>query len=219
MEQVNLTAQKRIATGKGAAGRLRTAGSVPGVIYGPGIEGALSIAVKGKEMEKVLHTSAGGNVLVSLNLEGETKPRMAMFKAVRRHPLKGTIEHVDLLQIQMDHRIVVEVPVHVIGKAAGLTFGGVIQLESRTVRIECFPDRIPTGIDIDVTKLNVGHSLHIKDMTLPEGARAVADPMATLVSVVAPTAEVAPKTAEEVQAELAKSFEEKEKEVKEEKEK
>ncbi|MBI5885389.1 MAG: 50S ribosomal protein L25 [Deltaproteobacteria bacterium] len=214
MEQINLTAQKRSATGKGAAGRLRTAGSVPGVIYGPGIEGAMPIAVAGKEMEKVLHTSAGGNVLVSLNLEGETKPRMAMFKAVRRHPLRGTLEHVDLLQIQMDHKIVVEVPIHVTGKAVGLAFGGIIQLESRTVRIECLPGQIPTGLDIDVTSLNVGHSLHIKDLTLPQGSRAVADPMATLVSVVSPTAEVAPKTAEEVQAELAKSFEEKEKEPK-----
>lgn len=217
MEQINLAAEKRSVTGKGHAGRLRVAGNVPAVIYGAGIKGSMPIVVKAKEMEKVLHTSAGGNVLLSLNIAGETKPRMAMFKAVRRHPLKGTLEHVDLLQIDMDHKIVAEVPVHVVGKAIGLTFGGIIQLESRTVKIECLPGRIPTGIDVDVTALNVGHSLHIKDMKLPEGTRAMADPMATLVSVVAPTAEVAPKTAEEIQAELAKSFEEKEKEPKEEK--
>lgn len=217
MEQINLAAEKRSVTGKGHAGRLREAGNVPAVIYGAGIKGSLPITVRSKEMEKVLHTSAGGNVLLSLNIAGESKPRMAMFKAVRRHPLKGTLEHVDLLQIEMDHKIVAEVPVHIVGKAIGLTFGGIVQLESRTVKIECLPGRIPTGIDVDVTSLNVGHSLHIKDMQLPEGTRAMGDPMATLVSVVAPTAEVAPKTAEEIQAELAKSFEEKEKEPKEEK--
>jgi len=214
MEKINLSAQPRLATGKGASGRLRRAGSVPAILYGQGIEGAISLALNNKEVEKVLHTSAGGNVLVSLNMEGD-KSRMVMFKEISRHPLKGTLRHVDFVEIQMDHKITVDVPVHLVGKAAGLAFGGIIQQEHRTLKVECLPTAIPASIDLDITDLAVGHSLHASDIKLAEGSRIIDEPATTVVSMVAPTAEVSPKTAEEVEAELASSFAEKEEEGKE----
>lgn len=209
MEQINLSAEQRNETGNGPARRLRATGKVPGVLYGPGLEKALPVTLEKKELDKTLGTSARGNVLVNLDIAGD-KVRTVMFKDVRRHPLKGSVQHVDLLEVQMDHKLVVEVPVHLSGKAAGLAFGGIVQHENRRIRIECLPGNIPDSIDIDITPLGVGDSVHIRDIALQEGHKAVDDPDTTVVSIVAPTAEAAPRTAEEVEAELAKSFEEKE---------
>lgn len=209
MEQINLTAQVRVERGNGPAGRLRAAGRVPGVVYGPGVEGAISVAVDGKELDKVLHTHAGGNVLVNLEISGD-KSRTVMFKEIERHPLRGTVIHVDLLEVNLSKTVEIEVPVHLTGKAAGLAFGGIVQHETRTLTIECLPSAIPDSIDVDITPLNVGQSIHVKDIKLAEGLTAIDDPDLTVVSIVSPTAEVAPKTAEEVNAELAKSFAEKE---------
>ncbi|MBI5236777.1 MAG: 50S ribosomal protein L25 [Deltaproteobacteria bacterium] len=219
MERINLTAQRRAETGKCPAGRLRKMGNVPAVLYGPGIKTAIPLTLGGKETNKVLHTAAGGNVLVNLTVQGEDKPFMAMFKSVSRHPLEATIEHVDFLEIRMDHEIVADVPVHVVGKSVGVALGGILQLEARKIKVACLPADIPDSLDVDVTALAIGSSLHVKDIVFPDGVKAAGDVALTIVSVVAPTLEAAPKTAEEVQAELAKSFEEKDKEAPEEKEK
>jgi large subunit ribosomal protein L25 len=215
MEQINLSAQPRAERGKGPAGRLRVAGRVPGILYGPGVEGSIALALDMKELDKTLHTHAGGNVLVTLDIVGD-KSRTVMFKEVVRHPLRGTVMHVDLLEVNMNELVEIEVPVHLTGKAAGLAYGGIVQHETRTITIECLPSQIPDSIDVDITALNVGQSLHVKDIPLASGLKAVDDADLTIVSIVSPTAEVAPKTAEEVQAELAKSFAEKEEGKKEE---
>lgn len=214
MEQINLSAQPRAERGKGPAGRLRASGGVPGILYGAGIQGAIALALNAKELDKTLHTHAGGNVLVTLDIAGD-KSRTVMFKQIDRHPLKGTVTHVDLLEVNMDKAVEVEVPVHLTGKAAGLAYGGIVQHETRAITIECLPSQIPDSIDVDITALNVGQSIHVKNIQLAQGLTAVDDPELTIVSIVSPTAEVAPKTAEEVEAELAKSFAEKEKEEKE----
>lgn len=216
MEQINLSAKKRENTGKGPARRLRSSGFIPAILYGAHVQDAITLALDNKELEKVLHTAAGGNVLVSLNLEGDKKPRMVMFKEIMRHPLTSSIEHVDLFEVLMDHKVTVEVPIHIVGKAQGVALGGIVQQEARKVKVECLPTNIPDSLDADVTPLGIGQSLHVRDIKLTEGVRVLADADMTIVSVVAPTVEVAPKTAEEVQAELAKSFEEKEEEKKEE---
>jgi len=215
MEQINLTALLRVERGKGPAGRLRVAGRVPGILYGPGVEGAIALALNTKELEKTLHTHAGGNVLVNLEIAGD-KNRTVMFKEVMRHPLRGTVVHVDLLEVNLNETVEIEVPVHLTGKAAGLAFGGIVQHETRTITILCLPSQIPDSIEVDITPLNVGQSIHVKDIQLAQGLTAVNEPDLTVVAIVSPTAEVAPKTAEEVQAELAKSFAEKEEGKKEE---
>jgi large subunit ribosomal protein L25 len=139
-----------------------------------------------------------------------------MFKDILRHPLKGTVMHVDLYEVNLNETVEIEVPVHLSGKAAGLAFGGIVQHETRTITIECLPSQIPDSIDVDITALNVGQSIHVKDIKFAQGLKAVGDQELTIVSIVSPTEEVAPKTAEEVQAELAKSFAEKEEGKKEE---
>lgn len=215
MEQISLSAKSRGETGKCPSGRLRRSGSVPAVLYGPGIKGSIVLKLGASELDNVLHTAAGGNVIVNLSVEGETKPRTVMLKDISRHPLSGSIEHVDLLEVLMDKKIIVEVPIHLVGKAAGLAVGGILQQEARKVKIECLPTQIPDYIDVDVTSIGIGRSLHMREIPLPQGVK-VLDLDLTVASVVAPTIEVAPKTAEEVEAELAKSFEVPEEEKKEE---
>lgn len=211
MEQVNLTALSRDAIGTKPSGRIRRDGRVPAVLYGPAIKGALALSLDAKELDKALHGAAGGNVLVNLDIGGGKGRKTAMFKAISRHPVTGAVRHIDMIEVVMDKKVVIDVPVHIIGRAEGQALGGIVQLEMRKVRVECLPAIIPQGIDVDVTPLAIGQSLHLKDLHLVDGIRIIGDLHATIVSVVAPTAEVAPKTAEEVKAELDKSFEEKEK--------
>ena len=169
----------------------------------------MQLSLNNKELEKVLHTGAGENVLINLSFEGDKDNKMVMLKEITRHPLKDSIEHVDLLEVVMDKEIHIEVPVHLIGKAVGLAFGGIVQQEIRKVKVECLPNQIPGSLDADISSLEIGQALHVSDIVLPEGVKVLNDRDETVVSVVAPVAEVEEKTAEEVEEELAKSFEEK----------
>lgn len=210
MEETSIVAQPREATGKCPSRRLRKDGKVPAVLYGAKSEGSVNLSISGKVLEKVLHTSAGGNVLVSLTVEGQKKPRMVMFKEVVRHPMRDSIQHVDLYEVAMDHKVTVDIPVHITGKSEGVALGGVMQQEARTINVECLPGNIPESFDVDVTALGIGDAIHIRDLELAKGVEVLDDPDATIVSIVMPTAEVEAKTAEEVEEELSKSFEEKE---------
>ncbi len=199
MEQIELSANRREDTGKGAAKKLRRAGLVPAVLYGPGIKGAVPLTLSNRELEKTLHTTAGENVLVSLRIDGDGKPRTVMFREIARHPVKGSLEHIDLLEVAMDHEVTVEVPIHFVGKSEGVALGGILQSDSRRLKIQCLPSRIPESIDIDVTPLQIGQSLHVRDINLPEGVKCVEDPDHTIVSIQAPAVEAAAAKAEEAE--------------------
>lgn len=215
MEQVELTAQLRSSVGKEIAKKLRRDGLVPCVLYGPASKEATPLAIKMLELNKALATEAKSNVLVNLKIEGDKKKtRTVMFRGFQKDPLKRDIIHIDLYELLMDHKIVVDVPIHFIGKSQGVALGGILQHEARTLKIECLPNQIPDKIDVDVTNLMIGHSIHVKDITLPQGLRVLGDINQTVALVAAPTAEVEVKSAEEAKAEIAKSFEVKEEEGK-----
>lgn len=215
MEQVSLTAQPRTGLGKEIAKKLRRDGSIPCVLYGPASKEATPLAVKAMELSNALSTEAKGNVLVNLKIEGDKKAsRMVMFRGFQRDPLKRNIIHVDMYELLMDHKIAVDVPVHFVGKSEGVALGGILQHEARTLKIECLPNQIPDKIDVDVTHLLIGQSIHVKDIALPQGLKVLGDPNITVALVAAPMAEVETKTAEEAKAEIAKSFEVKEEEGK-----
>mgnify|MGYP001570521090 CR=1 FL=1 len=212
MEQIVLTASLRNDVGKEKAKKLRRVGLVPAVLYGPAIKEAIPVSLNSKELAKALSTRARSNVLINLKIEGDKKEkRMAMFRGFQRDVLTQEIIHADIYELVMDHKLVVDVPIHLTGKAQGVALGGILQQESRTLKIECLPNQIPDRIDVDVTNLTIGHSMHLKEIILPDGLKAIGDPNQTIALVSAPTEEVVVKTAEEIQAELAKSFEEKEK--------
>ncbi|MDH4226707.1 MAG: 50S ribosomal protein L25 [Deltaproteobacteria bacterium] len=207
MEQVALSAWPRQNEGKGAPGRLRKEGFIPAVIYGPDMKENLLVKLKDIEVEKLLKKYAGKNVLVNLNIYG-AKERIVMFKDMDRHPLTEKIEHLDMLNVAMDRKIAVAVRVNITGKAAGVAEGGILHQEMRAIHIECLPKDIPDAIDVDVTSLTIGQSLHIGDIKVPAGAKVLDDKGSTVVLVSVPMSEVAPvKTAEEAKAEIAKSFE------------
>lgn len=208
MEQYDLAALIREEFGKGPAGRLRRNGQLPANLYGPNIEKNVPITLKSREVERALHGHAGGNVLIKLDVKGFGK-KTVMFKELQRHPASGDIEHIDLIEVLMGHKVTVEVPIQIVGKSEGVILGGILQQESRKIKFECLPSSIPDSIDVDVTALGIGQSLHIEDIALPGGLISLDDPKATIVSIVAPTVEPEVKTAEEVEAELAESFEEK----------
>ena len=215
MEQIELVAQQRKGIGKETVKKLRKEGLIPCILYGPAFKEAVPLTVTVLELSKALSTEAKGNVLVNLKIEGDKKKtRTVMFRGFQRDPLKRNIIHVDLYELLMDHKLVVDVPVHLTGKAQGVALGGILQQESRTLKVECLPNQIPDKIDVDVTSLTIGHSIHVKDIALPQGLKVVGEPNQTIALVAAPTAEVEVKSAEEAKAEIAKSFEVKEEEKK-----
>ncbi|MFQ5479766.1 MAG: 50S ribosomal protein L25 [Thermodesulfobacteriota bacterium] len=209
MEEISLPAGIRNVTGRAVARSLRREGMTPAVLYGPGIEKSLPLSLNRKELERVLHLSAGANVIVTLDIEGGDK-KTAMFKEVVRHPVHDTIEHVDLIHVIYGTLITVEVPLHITGKAKGVVLGGIVQHGVRQMTVECLPRAIPDSIDVDITELDLGDAIHIKDVILPEGVKLADDEELTVLSIVAPAAEEEVKTEEETAEELAKSFEEKE---------
>jgi len=208
-EEISLPVGIREVTGRSTARKMRREGQAPAVLYGPGIEKSLPLSINMKELERVLHLSAGANVIVTLDINGKEK-KAAMFKEVVRHPVTNAIEHVDLIHVVYGTLITVEVPLHITGKAKGQVLGGIVQHGVRKMTVECMPRAIPDSLDVDITELGIGDALHLKDIALPEGVRLTDDPEATVVSIVAPAAEAEAVTGEEAEEELAKSFEEKE---------
>ncbi|MBI5328819.1 MAG: 50S ribosomal protein L25 [Deltaproteobacteria bacterium] len=215
MEQIELAAQHRNGVGKEVVKKLRKGGLIPCILYGPASKEAVPLTIKASELSKALSTGAKGNVLVNLKIESDKKQaRVVMFRGIQRDPLKRDIIHIDLYELLMDHKLVIDVPIHLTGKAQGVALGGIMQHEARTLKIECLPNQIPDKIDVDVTHLLIGQSVHIKDIVLQTGLKALGDPNITVALVAAPMAEVEAKTAEEAKAEIAKSFEVKEEEGK-----
>jgi large subunit ribosomal protein L25 len=208
-EEISLPVGIREVTGRSTARKMRREGQAPAVLYGPGIEKSLPLSINMKELERVLHLSAGANVIVTLDINGKEK-KVAMFKEVVRHPVTNAIEHVDLIHVVYGTLITVEVPLHITGKAKGQVLGGIVQHGVRKMTVECMPRAIPDSLDVDITELSIGDALHLKDIPLPKGVRLTDDPEATVVSIVAPAAEAEAVTGEEAEEELAKSFEEKE---------
>lgn len=218
MDQIKLKAALRDETGKGPARRLRMAGNLPAVLYGPEIEENLKLSLDSNELEKILHHTAGATLLVNLLVDEAEKARTVMFKEVLRDPVKESLLHVDLMEVRMDQAVAVEIPIHIVGKSQGVAEGGIVQHDHRIIRGECMPDSIPASIDVDITELEIGQSLHVSDLTIPDGFKILEEEEVTIVSVVAPAVVEEEKTAEEMEEELAESFSEKEGEAGEKKE-
>jgi large subunit ribosomal protein L25 len=216
MAIVNLKSERRDGVGKGVARKLRAAGSIPGVYYGRG-EAPIALAMNAKEIEGMLHGAAAANVIVDLHVSGAAAAdRKALIREIQRDPVGGHILHIDLQHISLTERIVVEVPVELVGTPTGVKDGGgILEHLLRAVEVECLPTDIPNRLEVDVTLLNIGDTLHVSDIKAErvtiktEGERAIA-------TVVPPTIleEVAPAAAEGVvEPELVKKKEGEEEEA------
>lgn len=179
MDQVKLEIERRTDTGKGAAGRLRKTGRVPGVIYGYEVN-PTAVSLDGLELYHALHTGAGTNVLLTVALDGED--RLCVARDIQRHPVKGDVTHVDLLSVDKDAQIVVEVPVHVEGIVEG---DGVVNQVLGAVPINVAPLETPNSFTLSVDGLEIGDTLRVAELgdQLPEGATFDTDPDRTVVTV------------------------------------
>jgi large subunit ribosomal protein L25 len=190
-----LHAQKRDKTGKGVGRKLRAAGRIPAVLYGRGTE-SVPLAVEPRALEKVLAAGhAGMNTLIDLQVDGGAQT-VVLVKELQRDPVKGTLLHADLYRVDLSQTIEVAVPLHIVGTAQGVALsGGILDFALREIEIECLPRAIPDQIDVDVSALDIGESLHVRDIVLPQGVTLKSDPDLSVVSVVAPAAEEVPVAA------------------------
>ena len=184
-----LSVQRRDAIGKGPVRRLRRGGLVPAILYGGGTA-PLALAVAPAEVHRALHARAGGGVLVNLRVAGEAEPRPAVVRELQFHPVRETLLHVDLQAVRLDEEITVEVPIHVVGEAAGVKEqSGILALLLRQVQVACLPSLIPERVDIDVSPLRIHDVLTVADLRLPEGVRVTTTPTQAVVTVTPPMAE------------------------------
>jgi large subunit ribosomal protein L25 len=190
VSEVRLSAEPRTEFGKGAARRIRRDKKVPAVLYGHGTD-PRHISLPGHELMLALKTS---NVLLTLEFEGGTE--LALPKDIQRDPIKGFLEHVDLVLVRLGEKVRVEINVHVVGEAVPETF---VTLEQQTLLVEAEATNIPTGVDVSVDGLTVGSQIHARDVVLPVGVSLLTDEDALVVNVSAAT------TAEEMDAELAEA--------------
>jgi large subunit ribosomal protein L25 len=187
---VALDVEIRSEKGKGANRKLRAKGRIPGVCYGTG-KAAISVSLDPRRLERVLATSATGiNTLIDLRVAGggEYDGRVVLVKELQRDPVSARALHADFYAVDLEQAIQVAVPIHVTGTAPGVTNGGILDHALRELQIECLPRAIPEQILVDVGQLEIGMSLHVRDLALPEGVKLMSDPDLSVVSVVVPAA-------------------------------
>lgn len=203
MSETALVVEAREATGKGAARKLRAAGRIPAVLYGRGRD-SLPLALDPRALDRILRAQ-GANTLLDLTVEGrpELTDTVALVKELQRDPLRGEIVHADLYQVDLTRAVEVEVPIHLVGKPRGLEFGGILEHTLREVSLECLPRSIPDAIEVDISQLELGDVLHVRDLPLPEGVALLSDPDLGVVLIAAPAAEAAPAEAAAAPAEGA----------------
>jgi large subunit ribosomal protein L25 len=199
-KQVKLKAEPRTDAGRSAARKLRARGLIPAIIYGGNIK-PQPLQVAAREINAMMSHASGENVLVELEIAGQDSSRTALVQEVQHSPVGGEIRHVDFHAISMDEMIEAEVPLEPIGTAVGVkTFGGLLEQSLRALAIECLPGDLPDRITVDVSQLNIGDSIHVRDIQLPSGVTPKVQPDLTAFSVVAPVVEEEPAV---VEAEVA----------------
>jgi len=184
MSTVTLSATLRSESGKGAARALRRAGSVPAVIYGHKRE-PMSLAIVTRDMERLLERVAPGSTVVELSIDG--KVSRTIIREIQKHPFKKQLVHVDFQELVAGENITVSIPLIITGVSVGVrSSGGVLDQTLRELEISVDPSAIPNHIDVDVSALGVGDSIHVRDLTLPDGITVITDSDASVVVVAAP---------------------------------
>ncbi len=187
MERITLHAEKREKAGKGVARALRREGVVPAVLYRGG--GSTPIKINGKELSGFMHATAGEQVMVNIEFSDGEK-RLALMKEYQVDPIKGDLLHTDFFEVSLTEEIKVMVHVTTVGEAIGVKRdGGLLQHGTREIEIQCLPDRIPGHIQVDVSALETGKSIHVGDLALGEGIEILTDPGELIATVTAPIVE------------------------------
>jgi large subunit ribosomal protein L25 len=202
MEKVILSVETREESGKKSAKDLRNKKKIPAVVYKGGKD-ALKLQLVVADLDKVLHTKAGENVIVTLKIVGsdsKTKDKTVVIKEIQREPIKNQILHVDFNEISLTETLKVNVPLTAHGEPEGKKDGGTLEHVMWELQVECLPTDIPEKIEVDVSKLKIGESIYVKNIKVPDGVKVLTDPELIAMIVKPPKVEV-PK--EEVGAEAA----------------
>src|SRR5438067_10218365 len=194
--QVKLKAQRRENTGRSAVRKLKARDMVPAIIYG-GKEKPQALQVAGREVRAMLSHASGENILVELEIDGEKSNRMAMVEEIQHSPLGGDVLHLEFHAVSMDEAVHADVPLEAVGTPNGVkNFGGLLEQSLRALAIECLPRDLPDRIAVDVSALNIGDSIHVRDIQLPPGVTAKVQSDLTAFSVLAPVVEEEPVAVE-----------------------
>ncbi len=183
---LKLTVETRSATGTAECRRLRNAGLVPGVVYNSKLE-VTPIQLNAHEFGLMLRAH-GDNMLLALDIDGKVS-KTVLLKEVQREPVRGGILHVDLIEVSMTEKIQVSVPIELIGEAAGIEAGGILEQLVSEVEIECLPGNLVEKVQVDVSSLNIGQHISVSDLPLDEDVVVLTDPTLALASVAAPRVE------------------------------
>jgi large subunit ribosomal protein L25 len=188
MEEIRIKAETRTERGKGPARRMRRQGTIPAILYGRDVQ-PVALTISSKDWRR-LETHARSNAVIKMELTegGAAQERPVMIKNVQKAPVDQKVLHVDFLQISMERAVQVEVPIHLTGAAAGVVKGGVVEQHLRTVMIESLPGQIPEKIDVDISALEIGDSIHIREISLP-GVKLLDPPDVAVVGITPPEAE------------------------------
>jgi large subunit ribosomal protein L25 len=194
MERLSIVAEKREEQGKGVARSLRRDGMVPAVLYRGG--GAQSIKLVKKDLAKLINSMSGEQVMVDLQFkDGEKK--LALLKDYQVDPIRGELLHTDFFEVSLTEEVKIPIHVTTVGEPIGVRRdGGILQHTLREVMIECLPDKIPGKTVVDISKLEVGQSIHVSDLKFEEGIKVLNDSHDVIVTIVAAAVEAAPAAAE-----------------------
>ncbi len=186
MAEITLVAELGRPVGTRSSGRLRSMGKIPGVIYGHGID-PMPVAVEGRELRHALTGPAGLNTLLALQVDGAT--HLTLAREIQRHPVRGTVTHVDFLVVRRDEVVSADVPVQLVGDAIEVhRADGLVEQQVFSLPVHATPDRIPSSIEVDVTALRVGDMIRVGDLQLPEGVTTEVDAEDPVVVAQAPAA-------------------------------
>jgi len=187
MEIIELKAEKREKAGKEISKKLRRDGLIPAVLYSDG--SATPITVNAREFATLTASGAGTHVIVKIKFPGAKRHPNAIIKEVQRNPLKREYFHIDFQKIALDEKINAMVPLVAVGEAPGTKEGGVLERHMEAIELQGLPTEMPDSIEIDVSGLEIGNSIHAKDIEVPEGAEMITDPEAVLFAVSVPRVE------------------------------
>ncbi|HEY4282913.1 MAG TPA: 50S ribosomal protein L25 [Chthoniobacterales bacterium] len=194
-KQVKIKAEPRTETGRSAVRKLKARGVIPAVVYG-GKDKPQTLQVSARDVNAMLSHASGENILVELEITGEQAGRTALVQEVQHAPIGNNVLHIDFHAVSMDEKLEAEVPVEPTGMANGVkNFGGLLEQSLRTITVECLPRDLPDKISVDVSALNIGDSIHVRDIQMPSGVVAKEQPELTAFSVMAPAVEEEPVAA------------------------
>lgn len=196
-KEIVVEVSERTDLGKGASGRMRRSGMVPGIVYGLNVP-PFPVLAESRRIEQVLGLETGKNTIFNLALSGKSESRAVMIRDLQRDPVSDRLVHVDFIRVDLSKTVRVKVPVRLVGVPEGVkTEGGILEFVMRQVEVECLPTRIPEHLDVDVSGLHMNQHLSVSDLPRNEGVDILEDTDAILCVVSPPRMEEAPVAAAE----------------------